>query len=81
MAQDSFFLKAFAQAYALAMAQAADDDMRHDLQNLLDGVHQELQMHQGYAKVLHAGLQTDRLLAMRCLCTDDTQQPLFKSQP
>ena len=52
MAQDAFFLKAFAQAYALAMAQTADPEQLSTLQTLLAGVHQELEMHQGFAKVI-----------------------------
>ena len=53
VAQDAFFLKAFAQAYALAMAQTADPEQLKTLQTLLAGVHQELEMHQGFAKVLN----------------------------
>ena len=50
--QDAFFLKAFAQAYALALVQTTDSEERNTLQTLLAGVDQELKLHQAYAKVL-----------------------------
>lgn len=52
VAQDAYFLKAFAQAYALALAQTTESKERSTLQRLLDGVHEELKMHKGYAKVI-----------------------------
>ena len=51
IAEDAFFLKAFSQAYALALAQTHDSDHRNTLQTLLAGVEQELKLHQGYAEV------------------------------
>lgn len=51
VAEDAFFLKAFAQAYALAVAQTHNTDQRDTLQTLLAGVEQELKLHHGYAEV------------------------------
>lgn len=52
VAQDAFFLKHFACAYAMALAQCtnADDDTYATLTKLLRGVHAELKLHAGYAK-------------------------------
>ena len=51
MAQDAFFLKAFTQAYALALSQTQVPEERSTLQALLNGVDAELNLHKGYAKV------------------------------
>ena len=51
VAQDAFFLKAFAQAYALALGQTPVPEERNTLQALLNGVDAELNLHKGYAKV------------------------------
>lgn len=51
VAQDAFFLKAFAQAYALALGQTQVPEERSTLQVLLNGVDAELDLHKGYAKV------------------------------
>ena len=51
VSQDAFFLKAFAQAYALALCQTTDAQERQTLQDLLQGVDKELEMHKAYAKV------------------------------
>jgi len=51
VAQDAFFLKAFAQAYALALGQTPVPEERSTLQALLNGVDAELNLHKGYAKV------------------------------
>lgn len=53
VSQDAFFLKAFAQAYALALCQTTDTQERQTLQDLLQGVDKELEMHKAYAKVCH----------------------------
>ncbi|DBA77723.1 TPA: hypothetical protein ACH3X2_008416 [Trebouxia sp. C0005] len=50
VAQDAFFLKAFAQAYALALGQTQVPEERSTLQVLLNGVDAELDLHKGYAK-------------------------------
>jgi len=51
VAQDAFFLKAFAQAYALALGQTQVPEEHSTLQALLNGVDAELNLHKGYAKV------------------------------
>ncbi|ADU51438.1 transcriptional activator, TenA family [Thermaerobacter marianensis DSM 12885] len=47
--QDAAFLEAFARAYALAIAKAPDLDTMTTLRHLLDGVLDELRLHQKYA--------------------------------
>lgn len=75
IAQDAFFLNAFARAYALAAAHSQDEETLISLCELLNGVLRELQLHAGYAKELKielAGVQpypqakayTDFLLAI-----------------
>lgn len=49
LAQDAYFLEAFARAYALALARSPDRSTLHALATLLAGVRQELELHQGYA--------------------------------
>ncbi len=49
VAQDAFFLDAFARAYALALAKSPDREGLSTFKTLLDGVFNELQLHQGYA--------------------------------
>ena len=52
IAQDAFFLNAFARAYALAAARSQDGETLISLCELLNGVLRELQLHAGYAKEL-----------------------------
>jgi hypothetical protein len=52
VAQDVFFLNAFARAYALAAASSQDGETLISLCELLNGVLRELQLHAGYAKEL-----------------------------
>jgi thiaminase (transcriptional activator TenA) len=52
VAQDAFFLNAFARAYALAAARSQDQETLISLCELLNGVLRELQLHAGYAKEL-----------------------------
>ena len=52
VAQDAFFLNAFARAYALAAARSQDEETLISLCELLNGVLRELQLHAGYAKEL-----------------------------
>ncbi len=47
--QDAFFLEAFARAYALAFAKAPDREAMAAFRELLNGVFEELSLHQGYA--------------------------------
>jgi thiaminase/transcriptional activator TenA len=56
VAQDAYFLEAFARAYALALARSPD---RHGLltfHTLIGGVLDELQLHAGYAARWHVDL-------------------------
>lgn len=49
VAQDAFFLEAFARAYALALARSADTPTLLALADLLGGVREELGLHSSYA--------------------------------
>lgn len=48
--QDAFFLDGFARAYALGLAKAPDRAAMTELRELLDGVFEELRLHEGYAR-------------------------------
>lgn len=48
--QDAFFLEAFARAYSIAAAKAADWQVFQTFHQLADGVLAELNLHQGYAQ-------------------------------
>ena len=50
VAQDAFFLEAFARAYALALAHSPDRQGLHDFAELLAGVLEELDLHGKYAE-------------------------------
>ena len=50
VAQDAFFLEAFAKAYALALAHSPDRQGLHDFAELLAGVLEELDLHGKYAE-------------------------------
>jgi thiaminase/transcriptional activator TenA len=47
--QDAFFLEAFARAYALALAHSPDQESLRGFADLLSGVLEELELHEGYA--------------------------------
>ncbi len=49
IAQDAYFLEAFARAYALALAHSPDQQGLHDFFALLAGVQEELRLHSSYA--------------------------------
>lgn len=49
IAQDAFFLDAFARAYALALAHSPDRASLDAFADLLAGVREELRLHSGYA--------------------------------
>lgn len=49
MAQDAFFLEAFARGYALGVARSPDRAGLDAFGDLLDGVREELRLHAGYA--------------------------------
>lgn len=50
IAQDACFLEAFARAYALALANAPDQEGIYTFAELVAGVLEELKLHGGYAK-------------------------------
>lgn len=50
VAQDAFFLEAFAKAYALALAHSPDREGLSNFASLISGVIEELELHAGYAK-------------------------------
>jgi len=47
--QDAFFLEGFVRAYALALAKSPDREGLEAFKGLIDGVFEELKLHQGYA--------------------------------
>ncbi|SFT90917.1 thiaminase (transcriptional activator TenA) [Geodermatophilus amargosae] len=49
VAQDAFFLEAFARAYALGVAHSRDRSTLEAFADLLAGVREELRLHDGYA--------------------------------
>jgi thiaminase/transcriptional activator TenA len=57
--QDAWFLAAFARAYALALAKAPDLATMRELQTLLGGVLEELELHRGYAERWGADLDPE----------------------
>ncbi len=50
IAQDAYFLDAFARSYALAFAHSPDQQGMHDFFELLTGVQEELRLHASYAE-------------------------------
>ena len=50
VAQDAFFLEAFARAYALALARSTDRESLDAFADLLAGVRDELRLHAAYAE-------------------------------
>lgn len=50
VAQDAFFLEAFAKAYALALSRSPDREGLYRFSELVNGVIEELELHAGYAK-------------------------------
>lgn len=65
IAQDAFFLGAFARAYALAAARSQDMATFSQLCELLNGVLRELQLHAVYAEELK--IQLDRVQPYRAV--------------
>ena len=57
VAQDTFFLRAFQKAYALALARSEDPEMIALFCDLIAGVTQELKVHHAYATELGINLQ------------------------
>jgi len=58
VAQDAFFLNAFAKAYALAIAKSETMEQARTLHGFIDGVLDELGLHAGYAKTLDIDLRS-----------------------
>jgi thiaminase/transcriptional activator TenA len=58
VAQDAFFLEAFARAYALALAHSPDHEAVRTFFDLLVGVMDELKLHAGYAARWEIDLHT-----------------------
>jgi thiaminase/transcriptional activator TenA len=56
IAQDAYFLEAFARAYALALAHSPDQHGLHEFFDLLAGVQEELRLHTSYAASWNVGL-------------------------
>ena len=50
VAQDAYFLEAFARAYAFCLAHGKDRDDLHGFAELIQGVLEELKLHKGYAE-------------------------------
>ena len=50
VAQDAYFLEAFARAYAFCLANSRSRDDLHGFAGLIAGVLQELELHKGYAE-------------------------------
>jgi thiaminase (transcriptional activator TenA) len=65
VAQDAYFLDAFARAYALALAKSPDHETLRDFADLLGGVLDELDMHAGYAAKWGIDLQPEPDAATR----------------
>jgi thiaminase/transcriptional activator TenA len=57
IAQDAFFLRVFAKAYALALARSDDPVATGELRCLLDGAVSEIELHRGYAAELGIDLE------------------------
>ncbi|KAJ1625760.1 hypothetical protein T492DRAFT_879591 [Pavlovales sp. CCMP2436] len=49
VAQDAFFLRAFARAYALVLGRCESDEAISELSSLIGGVVDELRLHRHYA--------------------------------
>lgn len=60
IAQDAFFLEAFARAYALALSRSEDSEAIGVFHDLIGGVRQELQLHAAYATELNIDLNRVR---------------------
>jgi thiaminase/transcriptional activator TenA len=61
VAQDAYFLEAFARAYALAFAKSPDREGLHVFKDLLAGVFEELELHKGYAERWGISLEPEPL--------------------
>ena len=65
VAQDAFFLEAFARAYALCVARAPDRESMRAFKALLDAVDEELELHARYAERWEVELTPEPTAATR----------------
>ncbi len=81
IAQDAFFLDAFARAYALALAHSPDTETMQAFQRLLTAVFEEKQMHASAARRL--SIQLDRVVpcAATLAYTDFLLATAWRSEP
>ncbi len=68
VAQDAYFLEAFARAYALGLARCLDREGIAVFKDLLVGVFDELELHRGYAKRWDIDLVSEPLPATSAYC-------------
>ena len=68
VAQDAYFLEAFARAYALALAKSPDREGIAVFKDLLVGVFEELTLHQGYAERWGVSLESEPLPSTSNYC-------------
>ena len=68
LAQDAYFLEAFARAYALALAKSPDREGILVFEDLLAGVFEELELHEAYAERWEISLESEPLLPTRSYC-------------
>jgi thiaminase/transcriptional activator TenA len=68
VAQDAYFLEAFARAYALALAKSPDREGIAVFKDLLVGVFEELTLHEGYAARWGVSLQPEPLPSTSAYC-------------
>jgi thiaminase/transcriptional activator TenA len=68
VAQDAFFLEAFARGYALALAHCPDREGLGIFKDLLVGVFEELKLHQGYAERWGISLSPEPVAATSAYC-------------
>jgi thiaminase/transcriptional activator TenA len=65
VAQDAYFLEAFARAYALALAKSPDREGMEAFKDLLVGVFEELALHRSYAERWGINLEPEPLTSTR----------------
>ncbi len=68
VAQDAYFLEAFARAYALALARCPDREGLTVFKDLLVGVFDELRLHRGYAERWQISLAPEPLASTSAYC-------------
>jgi thiaminase/transcriptional activator TenA len=68
VAQDAYFLEAFARAYALALARSPDREGIFVFKDLLAGVFAELALHRGYAERWGIDLEPEPLPPTSAYC-------------